>query len=183
MASSSLAPKLAAALTMFLIFLGTRNSKASEMASAPRYQFAIGGDVAAGGQGYDPEEIAGLAEVNFRWQCLPALGLGASFGSLGLGTRPKDLQAAVLGVHLSLHPLGGSVNSHFDPYLRLGPLYFAHVGGDLQYVPSYEVTRLGLEGVLGMNFAWQHFAFGPEIRIGRTNQAWEMFGLHLEARL
>jgi len=193
LANPAFAPKLAGALLLLLIFLSARTSRASEIDAGsgqvpprayppPHYQLAIGGSLAAGGQGYDAEEIAGLGEFSLRWQCLPALGIGASFGSFGFGRRGHDLQAGVVGAHLSLHPFAGIGDSHFDPYLRLGPLYFADVRGALPQLPTYEVTRFGVEGILGMNFAWRHVAFGPELRYGRTNQAWEMLGVHVEAR-
>ena len=182
------------AAALLVVLFGCRASRARDaepslerqhalLPAVRRYQLALGGDLAAGGQGYDPETVAGFGELGVRWQCLPMLGLGGTFAYLALGPPGRDLQASVVGVHASLHPLARLVDSGFDPYLRLGPLYFVDVRGELPHIPTYEVSRLGFEGVLGLNFGWRHLAIGPELRYGRTNQAWFMLGFHVEARL
>ena len=175
--------------SMGLILFGARVAQADEarLGDQPqqsdsvsearaRYHLAIGGDLALGGQGFDAETIGGLAELNVRWQLLPVLGLGGTFAELDTG---RELTARVIGLNASFYPLSGLI----DPYLRVGPVYFADIGGKLQYNPNARSSRLGVEAVVGLDFAWRHLALGPEFRYGRTDQGWGMLGLHVEGRL
>jgi hypothetical protein len=81
-------------------------------------------------------------------------------------------------VNTSVHP---NLARDLDPYLQLGASYLAGFDGKLQYNP--QPSRWGVEGKLGLNFAWPHVAFGPCIVYGQSGRDWVMLEVHVEARL
>ena len=142
-----------------------------------RYRIAAGAALSVGDGGWGTE-LASMPQMYGRFQVYRGLGAGASYFFLNApnnegGSWPEFRARGIEGF-AEYHPFDAS---WVDPFARVGVLGFTHVEG------IEAADRVGMQGVLGIDFVLTLFAFGLHALHGFTNRAWTMFGLHTELRL
>ncbi len=141
-----------------------------------RYRIATGASLSAGDAGWGTE-LANMEQIYARYQIYRGLGAGASYffftAPNNEGNAWPQFHAQGLEGFAEYHPFE---TSWIDPFVRVGVLGFTHVEG------IEEANRVGMQGVLGVDFVLPHFAIGLHALHGFTNQSWTMLGLHAELR-
>ena len=176
--------RLVKALCVALVFHTVRTAHAAETAEPPaqpepdprRYHIAAGVSLSAGDGGWGTE-LGTMVQFYGRYQIYRGLGAGASYFFLTApnneGNAWPPFSAQALEGFAEYHPFE---TSWVDPFARVGVLGFTHVEG------IEAANRVGMQGVLGVDFVLPHFAIGLHALHGFTNRHWTMFGLHTEVR-
>ena len=168
-----------AALAPAAVFAQPAAARVAPAVPAPAYRLAFSGELARGNARWGTE-LAGISGVGGRVQVLPWLGVGLSYFRLAAPNNEGFDRFAfdALEVFSAWHPV---VGRWFDPFVQVGAL--GVVGTNGGYMGLETSSRLGLEGMAGVDFVALPFAVGLHARSGFTNRAWAMAGLHLELRI
>jgi hypothetical protein len=144
---------------------------------ARQYALAVGASLSYGDGGWGTE-LGNIVQIYGRYQLYRGLGVGASYFWLDAPNNEAaswpEFHAQALEGFAEYHPFE---TSWIDPFARVGVLGLTRVEG------IEAADRLGLQGMLGVDFVLPHFAIGLHAQHGFTNRAWTMVGLHTEVRL